>query len=261
MAARAGGSDGEVLGRIFLAVLGSFLGQVLGAGPAVADSMLLLRPIDDALVLSEQTLVDQNYGSDPQLVVWANYPVFGARSYLKFDLSGLPAGEAVTFARLNFFQFLGGGFASGVDVFRVANDAWSEATITWNDQPVLAPDAADLISRNPSLTGYERGWVSFDLLSSGAWDPAVDLSPGDGELSLIARITGGEVNTQRAHNLCSQEGGPFDCLVAGESGPVYGRAPQLIIGTPEPGGTALLCSGTALLAIAGASRRRMPPRR
>jgi hypothetical protein len=240
--------------------LGIVLAAAVSGSSAHADSIQLLRPIDDSFVVSELSLVGQNYGSDPQLVVWANYPVFGARSYLKFDLSAIPTGEVVTFARLNFFQYLGGGYASGVDVFRVADDTWSEGTLTWNNQPVLVPEASDLIAQDPSLTGYKRGWISFDLLANGEWNPSVDLAPSDGKLSLIARITGGEVNTQRAHNLCSSEAAAFDCLVLGESGPVYGRAPQLVIGTPEPTIAALLGAGAVALGLAGTLRGVRIPR-
>lgn len=225
-----------------------------GSAPASADTVALLRPVDDALVVSDPTLLDQNYGADPQILVWANYPVFGARSYVKFDLSGIPEGEVVSFARLNVFQFLGGGYASGVDVFRVAQDGWNEGTLTWNDQPVLYPDAADLISQNPTLNGTERGWVSFDLLANGFWNPAVDLVQGDRTLSLLLRISGGEVFTQRAHSLCSKDAGPNDCLILGEPGPALGRAPQLVIGTPEPMSATMLAAGIAALGLA--SRRR-----
>lgn len=223
---------------------------VLAVGSAAADTVVLVRPVGDALVISDPTLLDQNYGADPQILVWANYPVYGARSYVEFDLSTLPTGEAVTFARLNVFQFLGGGYASGVDVFHVGDDGWSEGTLTWNNQPVLYPEAVDLIAQNPALTGYERGWVSFDLLANGIWDPEVDLAPEDRKLSLILRITGGEVNTQRAHSLCSKDAGPFDCLILGEAGPTLGRAPQLVIGTPEPESAAALAAGIAALGLA-----------
>lgn len=240
--------------------IAALLGSLLFSAEARADSMLLLHPVDDALVVSDPTLLDQNYGSDPQLLAWANYPVYGARSYLKFELAGLPVGETVTFARLNFFQFMGGGYSFGVDVFRVGDDTFSESTLTWNHQPVLYPDAADLISQSP-LTGSERGWVSFDLLTNGAWNPALDLSPGDGKLSLIVRVSGGEVSTQRAHSFCSKDAGPLHCLVPGEAGPVYGRAPQLIIGTPEPALGTMLAAGVAPVAFVADTVRRRARRR
>lgn len=227
------------------------------AEPARADTLLLLHPTDDALVLSAPELVDQNYGQDQQIIAWANYPVYGARSYLRFDLSGIPNGETVTFARLNLFQFNGGGFASGVDVFRVAADTWSESLITWNNQPVLVPAANDLIAQNPTLTGAERGWVSFDLLASGQWNPPMDLAPGDDALSLIVRTSQGEVGTQRAHNFCSKEssGGTL-CVLVGEAGPPRGREPQLIIGTPEPARGALIAAGILALVVAARRNRR-----
>lgn len=233
---------------------------LITASLANADTLLLLRPIDDSHVVSEASWVDQNFNADPQLVVWANYPIFGARSYLKFDLSGIPEGEVVSFARLNLFQFNGGGFANGVDVFRTANDGWSETTLTWNNQPLLFPAASDLIAQDLALTGYARGWISFDLLESGAWDPATDLAPTDGNLSLILRIPGGETSTQRAHTFCSSAASSADCLLPGESGPAFGRAPQLVIGTPEPGLGASIRAGLGALALAAAGRAGSRPR-
>jgi hypothetical protein len=221
---------------------------------------LQLVAVEDALVISDPTRLDENFGADPQIVVWANYPNYGARSYLKFDLSSVPSGHVITGAVLELFQFNGGGFASGVDVFRVASDSGGEGTITWNNQPVLDPALADRIAQNPTLTGYERGWVTFDLLANGVWAPSVDLASGDGQLSLILRITGGELNTQRAHNLCSSEAGGFDCLLTGETGPILGRAPRLVLTTtavPEPRVLGMLTLGLAM-AFAGRPRTRRP---
>jgi len=239
--------------------LGTLASAALAVSSANADSALLLHPTDDALVVSDPTLVDHNYGNEPQILAWANYPSFGARSYVRFDLSAIPAGERVTFARLSFLQYDGGGYSSGIDIYRVADDGWAESTITWNNQPVIFPAAPDIISQDPTLTGGERRWISFDLLANGAWDPSVDAAPADGKLSLIVRTNAGEVGTQRAHNLCSSEGGPFDCLLPGEAGPVAGRAPQLVIGTPEPALPALLGAGIAALTWTG--RSRTPSRR
>ena len=247
---QAGGESAMVV-AIVVAVLSS----IFATSSARSDTLLLLRPTDDALVASHWEWLDLNFGNDPQIIAWANYPSFGARSYVRFDLSGIPDGETVTFARLNLFQFNGGGFASGFHVFRVADDGWSESTLTWNNQPVPEPSIADLIVNDATLTGGERRWVSFDLLASGVWDPSVDLAAGDDALSVILRTNYGEVGTQRSHNFCSSEANDFQCLLSYETGPIPGRAPQLIIGTPEPDLAALMGSGVGLLAILGMGRR------
>lgn len=212
-------------------------GALLAASAAHAATFQL-APVDDSWVVGDPTYVDQSFGADAQLVVWANFPNWGGRTYLKFDLSQIPASEVVTGVTLELFVFNGGGFGSGIDIFRVANDGWNEAAITWNNQPTpLHPDPADLIAQNLSVVGLTRGWISFDLTASGVLDPERDRASGDGFLSLIARITGGELNTQRAHNICSTEAGGLDCLLSGETAPVLGRAPRLILTTspvPEP---------------------------
>lgn len=229
---------------------------MLGTSSAGADTIQLLRPTDDSFVTSQEGTTDHNYDGDPRLVVWANYPSYGSRAYLEFDLSSIPAGEVVTFARLNLLQYDGGGYSSGLDVFRVASDAWSEGTLTWDNQPVLIPDALDLIAVDPALTGSERRWISVDLLANGGWDPSVDLAQGDGRISMILRIPGGETATQRAHVFCSSAAGSFDCLLPGESGPTLGRAPQLVIGTPEPALGGMLAAGTMALLVAARHRRK-----
>lgn len=238
------------------ALWGSFLGVLL-AGSATHATTIHLAPVDDSWVVGDPTYVDTNFAADPQLVVWANFPNWGGRSYLKFDLSSIPAGHVVTGATLELYVFNGGGFGSGIDIFRVGSDGWSESTITWNNQPTpLNPDPADLISQNLSVIGLTRGLISFDLLASGAWDPDQDRAAGDGLLSVIARITGGEFNTQRSHNICSSEAGGFDCLQSGETGPFFDRGPRLVITTapvPEAGSTLLVLLAGAALA---ASRRR-----
>lgn len=250
----------RVARRSFMLLAVSLAGFFAGSGVR-ADSLSLLRPIADAYVISDPNLLDTNFGADFQIIAWANYPYFGGRSYVAFDLSGIPAGETVTWARLNLFQWNGGGYASGIDLFRVEDDAWDEDTITWNNQPLLSPTLDELIAQDPTLVGYARGWVSFDLLELGVWDPAVDLTAGDGKLTLIVRITGGELNTQRSHNFCSREGDALDCLIAGEPGPGPGRAPQLVIGTPEPEAAATLGAGLATLAALAARRTRRDPGR
>jgi hypothetical protein len=237
-------------------VRGAIAAASLTAAAAHATT-LQLAPVDDAWVVGDPAYVDQNFGADTQLVVWANFPNWGGRSYLKFDLSSIPSGHVVTGATLELYVFNGGGLGSGIDIWRVGSDAWSESTITWNSQPTpLNPNPADLIAQNLSVFGSTRGWISFDLLASGVWDPEQDRAGGDGLLSVIARITGGEFNTQRAYNICSSEAGGFDCLQTGETGPFFDRGPRLVLTTapvPETNASLLMLIACAGLA---ASRRR-----
>ncbi|MCL4720785.1 MAG: DNRLRE domain-containing protein [Gammaproteobacteria bacterium] len=214
----------------------ALIASVAAAAPSAAAT-LVLAPTDDTLVYSFAP--DTSYGDNPGL---AGGGVFnGAEqwvSFLRFDLSGIPAGQTVTSATLNLFQFLGGGFAPiGASVYRVANDNWNEAAVTWNSAPVIfGVDLNDntRISANDNAGTTYRGWSAWDLLASGKWDPATDLA--DGVLS-VAVYSDAFRGTQ-THNWCSKESDLTNCLITGiETGPVTGlRRPYLeITAVPLPG--------------------------
>jgi pectate lyase len=57
------------------------------------------------------------------------------RSYLRFDLTGLPSNEAITGATLRLFATSAPKCASGLEVFVSASEAWSETSIRWRGQP------------------------------------------------------------------------------------------------------------------------------
>lgn len=61
------------------------------------------------------------------------------RSYLRFDVSGLPSGESVTDATLKVFTTSGPKCSQGAEVLRASNDTWNESAITWTISP--APPA------------------------------------------------------------------------------------------------------------------------
>lgn len=93
-----------------------------------------LYPDDDALVAETQP--DSNYGSVALLVCRSDSDG-NTRSFLKFDLSGLPADITITQATLRLNCYAISGLASpdtDVQARQVSDDSWAEGTVTWNSQ-------------------------------------------------------------------------------------------------------------------------------
>jgi len=96
------------------------------------------------------------------------------RSYLQFNLTGLPAGEVVTGATL-FLYTAGNLMGLDVDAHHVADDTWTEATLTWNDKPAYAPAAF-------ATTASDHGWMSWSV-------PMATLgADADGRLSILVKL-------------------------------------------------------------------------
>ncbi|VVB59963.1 von Willebrand factor type A domain protein [uncultured archaeon] len=75
-----------------------------------------------------------NYGSNTQLLVYGDG---SKRTYIKFDLSWLPARQAINSAGLYLYES-GAQVGDNVSVFHVNDTAWAgqaESTINWNNQP------------------------------------------------------------------------------------------------------------------------------
>lgn len=242
------------MNRTVVAALAAFLAPAWSAA-----ATLTLAPTDDSFVYSFQP--DTNYGTNPGL---AGGGVFnGAEQYvsfLRFDLSAVPASQTVTAASLNLFQFLGGGFAPiGASVYRVANDTWSEETVTWNTAPAaLGTDLNDAtrIGANDNAGTTYRGWSSWDLLANGSWDVTTDLA--DGILS-VAVYSDAFRGTQ-THNWCSKESTVDNCLIIGvESAPVADlRRPYLeLTVVPLPG--TLWLVGSGLIGLSALARQQARP--
>jgi hypothetical protein len=218
------------------------------AGPALA-AMYNLAPVDDAYVVSGEP--DAPHGALSGLATGYTFPhpESGWVTYLKFDLSGIPANEAITGANLNLYKFIvGAGFADlGTNLFRMAPDNWSENTLTWNNQPlglngVGAPNFGTLIASNADGHTYV-GWSVWNLFDKSAWDPSADQA--DGLLSLqVAETYGGD----QTHNWCSKESDPTFCPASALHQPYLTITTEVV---PLPG-TAWLF-GAAVLAL---NRRR-----
>lgn len=220
---------------------------LLSAGPVGAATMML-APIDDTYVYNLTPTT--NYGAAPGLAsgeIVSGNSLNLWTSFLKFDLSAIPDNLTVTSATLHMYQVNGAGFirTTGTNAAYVADDTWTEDTLTWGSQPVIgtvlgsSPDTAD-----------HRGWSQWDLFATGQWDPAADLT--DNLLSLVVA----EPPSSSSHNWCSKESDLVNCLAPGETGPAGSlRHPYLEI-TAVPVPAAIWLFGCGLLALSGAARRK-----
>jgi len=179
----------SVLGAVLIAFLCGGLGQAAWG--------MVIGPVEDAFVVN--TSADESFGSEERICTWTAYMSGGrGRSYIRFSLSGMPEESVVSGVTLNLYQYDAGGFVPIVNIHHVADDTWTQSSLTWNNQPLPAPGATDQIVTKD--IGYEAEWVSFDLLSSGVWDYGADLN--DGYVSLLIKST--EVGDER-HNFYSSE--------------------------------------------------------
>ncbi|HSH29292.1 MAG TPA: DNRLRE domain-containing protein [Thiohalobacter sp.] len=219
---------------------------LLGACPVGAAS-LTLAPVDDASVYNVAPTT--NDGSGPGLSsgdLVSGHTQHRWTSFLKFDLSAIPDNLTITGATLHLYQANGAGYirTTGTNAAHVADDSWSEATLTWNNQPA----AGAILGTNPD-TADHRGWSQWDLLATGVWDASVDQA--DDLLSLAVT----EVPGSSSHNWCSKESDLLNCLAPGEAGPAGSlRRPYLEI-TAVPLPAAVWLFGSGLVGLLGLARR------
>lgn len=115
---------------------------------------------DDAY-LADGTLGDSNFGNDAGLIVKTSADVGKSRiAYLKFAISDFDASLGTAELRLY-------GSYNGVDlvdtaIYPVADNLWSESTITWNNRPAYN---ASLQLAATKLGDNLNRWYSWDLTS------------------------------------------------------------------------------------------------
>jgi len=78
------------------------------------------------------------------------------RSYLRFNLSSIPANAVVSSAQLRLHLNLGDGPIVTITLYEV-DEAWTSSSLTWNNQPAVGP------SRAASAVGAAVGWKSWTL--------------------------------------------------------------------------------------------------
>lgn len=217
---------------VFLCLLGL---PAVGAQGLVAP----LNPADDSYVDSEDA---GPFGGDDFLNVQGTSNgvlALGSVQYtfLKFDLSPLPAGAIVTGAEFGiFYAGQNGGGMTTQDPFvflhYVGNDKWSEDTLNWTAAGSLGA-APEAVGSDPMMPGDVGDPLKWDLFSGDGFtwtDWQGDLQ--DGFISFRMRVESLDVNNYA--NFYSKESGNPALWP-------YLKVTYTVI--PEPSVTALLLGG------------------
>jgi Calx-beta domain-containing protein/glycosyl hydrolase family 99 len=109
-------------------VLAALSGLFIGRADAATQTFL---PVADAYVRSDMSA--SNFGGVNRLQVDSS-PI--RRSYLRFDLSSLPAGSAITKATLRLYvAYFCSSSSPGWQARTLGNNTWQEGTITYANAP------------------------------------------------------------------------------------------------------------------------------
>jgi len=201
--------------------------------PAVVDAetTVSLTPTDDAYV--DDANPSSNYGSSSSLYVgdtYQNDPPKITRSYLKFDISGIPAGATIVSAKLHIGSVgAGPNPPLGVGSHYLPDDLWTEGSITFKNAPTnlynVSTDNALVENKDHNLQCCD----CWDVLKAvkdardGLDDPTTDV---EGVLSIVLRAMSWFEGSQNSWcQLCSKED---------TTG--YGYEPELVITYDEGGG-------------------------
>ena len=151
---------------------------------------ITLQPGAEGIDSTMQTALPYiNYGSLTMALV-GNTVSSILRTYIKFDLSTVPANARITDADLRLYQhdtFGSDNFTIGL--YNVTGD-WDESTITWNLQPTSSTDAE--ITNN--ITAGATTWKSWDIdtLVQGWLDGTITnygMMLKDTEETLVSTVT------------------------------------------------------------------------
>jgi|GEM_PF-2177254 len=146
-------SIGRTLGVLFvgLCIAVITLNVALPHGSSAAASPITFKPIADTFAKSSEP--DRNYGSASRFDADAK-PIM--RSYLRFQVSGVGSGSR--FRALLRLYVAAGSSNAGLKVFTTAPN-WDEATLTWNKQPTIGSQIAELA---PTAMPIDS-WVQINM--------------------------------------------------------------------------------------------------
>ncbi|MBA7628659.1 hypothetical protein ES703_36154 [subsurface metagenome] len=145
--------------------------------------VVIIYPSDDAAV--DSNVPDDNFGSTTYLWIGHGIPDEGVgRSYLKFNLSSIPANKMVISARLRLDPGYVSIPAPQVGAHYLTSDAWGEMTITWNNAPTgFNSTATDTVTVNIT----ESFWTVTEDVD--------DAYRGDGIYSVVMKLSDEASNT------------------------------------------------------------------
>ncbi|MBA2945893.1 polysaccharide lyase family 8 super-sandwich domain-containing protein [Streptomyces himalayensis] len=173
-----------------------------GTGSAVtAGRSRSLAPTADAYV-RDGSYAATNYGTDTTLVVKNTTAGYARRSFLKFDVSGLPAAPRRAVLWVYGRTADNGGTQSTVSAYSASNDSWTETGLTWNSQPALGT----VLSSRP--IGSVNDWVPLDVTAHVRSQYSGD---GTATIALAQQAAGLVVLLNSRENAANQ---PFLHLIA-----------------------------------------------
>lgn len=134
----------------------------LAANAAIApgsnQNFYTLEPVADAQV--ESGVPNSNFGTSTNLFIESTSAgtFKNERAWLRFDLSGIPAGATITSAKLNMFCWRTAGASLPVSAHGGNDDSWAETAITWNSQPTFGT----ALDTQTLATGVENVTYTWD---------------------------------------------------------------------------------------------------
>ncbi len=167
--------------RVRLSATAILMLAFLAFHPSVASAQ---APVTDDAYVTQVNPATNSGGQTSLLLQAGAQPTY---TYLKFDLSQVPAGSSVTKATLKLF--VTAATTPGAFDIRLANGSWSETNLTWNNQPgggpgslMLGGSCASPIPATADPThplcvsnGQVNGYIVIDITSQvQAWinDPS-----------------------------------------------------------------------------------------
>lgn len=141
----------------------------------VSPDNITLYTTADAFFL--ENVPDGNWGDNIEITAYTRNDGRNRRSFLKFDLSGLPAGAVISLVKLRLYCNTLVSMSSpdtDVQACRVTDDSWIEDEITWTNQKAYG-DVED--TKEPTV-----GWVEWTVT-----DFVKDEFAGDKTVSICLR--------------------------------------------------------------------------